>query len=93
MDPAAVIVSTEENNQPLGHGRNVAQLESISRIQDDIEAQQMLQEKISKLKLTQHASTTLFFIVFNKNFCDVIWEILDILDWNVLKVKLSENLE
>lgn len=48
MDPT-VIATTEENNQPSGHGRNVAQIDAALRVQDDIEAQQMLQEKISKL--------------------------------------------
>ncbi|XP_043483980.1 uncharacterized protein LOC122512290 isoform X2 [Leptopilina heterotoma] len=42
MDPATVIALCKENIQPLRHGRNVAQLGTALRAQEDAEAQQLL---------------------------------------------------
>lgn len=45
MDPATVIALCKENIQPLRHGRNATQLETALRAQDDVEAQQLLQQE------------------------------------------------
>ena len=45
MDPATVIALCKENIQPLRHGRNPAQLGTALRAQDDVEAQQLLQQE------------------------------------------------
>lgn len=45
MDPATVISLCKENIQPLKHGRNAAQLGTALRAQEDVEAQQLLQQE------------------------------------------------
>ena len=45
MDPATVIALCKENIQPLRHGRNATQLGTALRAQDDVEAQQLLQQE------------------------------------------------
>ncbi|XP_031839183.1 uncharacterized protein LOC116429876 isoform X1 [Nomia melanderi] len=42
MDPATAIARSKENIQPLRYGRNVAQLGTALRAQEDVDAQQLL---------------------------------------------------
>ena len=42
MDPATAIANSKENIQPLRYGRNVAQLGTALRAQEDVDAQQLL---------------------------------------------------
>ena len=42
---ATVIAQCKENIQPLRHGRNVSQLGTALRAQEDAEAQQLLQQE------------------------------------------------